>query len=123
MLPAPMFAMSDGIIIAWISSGGIVATALFSLVSNLVGKDKLRDSKAAIDFTRTQLTPNSGSSLRDAIDRIDERTAIAERRELRLEARLDAHSRDIKDVSRRITHLESKVVEIPQKVKEIATDG
>lgn len=75
--------MSDAETVAAISTAGLVLVALIGVLVEMV-RTRRRAGIAA-----DQLTPNHGSSLRDVVDRIDERLVTSGKRGERTEAKVD----------------------------------
>lgn len=104
--------LADTIIPALIAS---IIPGVFSIVVVYV-------THRTMKYTKQQMSPNGGSTLRDAVDRIDSRTEMVERRMLRFESRMDSMSRRMTSMERspRDTGKIPAVnvsVEIPQPLK------
>ena len=77
-------------VILWL---GAVAGAFIAIVAAMAVMKKwlLGDIKKDLDDVRSQLHRNSGSSLRDAVDRIEERQGLIATDVRRVTERLDDH--------------------------------
>jgi len=72
--------------------GGVAASLTAIIAVMVLGKKWLLASlKGDLDDLRSQFHRNGGSSLRDAVDRIEERQALIARDVLRVTERLDDH--------------------------------
>lgn len=76
--------------IMWL--GGVAAALAAIVAVMMLGKRwLLGDIRSDLDDVRAQLHRNSGSSLRDAVDRIEERQALIAASVTRVTERLDDH--------------------------------
>ncbi|WP_053205836.1 hypothetical protein [Jiangella muralis] len=103
--------MSDAETVALISTAGLVLVALIGLLVEQVRTRRRADSVVH------EVTPNSGASMRDVVDRIDRRLVTSgERGERtegkvdRLASRFDAHleqaARESRIIERIVRHLD-----------------
>lgn len=101
--------MTEGVIVALIGAGQAITLALFAWLGSRVGKIKKDAASAAADAATAahEAKPNSGSTMADAIIRIEKRLTADFHRIAGVEKRLEDHIQQSETIIRLLTKKES----------------